>query len=82
MLRPLKHRKVAAPLPLSITARRLLLLKCSNVDGQQQKETGSTDLKAMHQAGSGCSVASNGLDWEDSRVSSQPLPCAVSSGQR
>ena len=54
----------------------------AKMDDQQQKETGSTDLKAMHQAGSGCSVASNGLDWEDSQVSSQPLPCAVSSGWR
>ena len=72
MSQPLKRRKVAAPLLLSITARLLLLLKCSNSEG--------TDLKTMHRAGSGCSVASNGLDQGDSRVSSQPLPRAASLG--
>ena len=42
--RPLKCRKVAAsPLLQSITACRLLLLKCSDVEGQQQQETSSTD---------------------------------------
>ena len=40
---PLKRRQIAAPLPLSITVRRLLLLKCSNAEGQQQQETSSTD---------------------------------------
>ena len=37
MPRPLKHRKIATPSPLSIAAHRLLMLECSDGEGQQQQ---------------------------------------------
>ena len=74
MSQQLKRRKVhvAAPSLLLITAFSLVVAKMFQFRGY--------GLEAMHRAGSGYSVTSNGLNWGDSRVSSQSLPCAASSG--